>query len=446
MFPTLRSLSRANLAWHRIAENTAPGAVPTCHTRVVLGQVKTITRRPKKMVSNGAKVTGTLLLKLAYRGAQRLVGAPSLWSQVVMSDAGVPELPPVYTNGRQLGEQRGVTDRTIRTHVAELKRAGLITRYKYRGTNASYCLWVSPDYVWETPLKTPEAGKMPAPENAFSEPKRINLPLTEILESTGSSKSEISEEDKLVTARGSAAEDWNPLSGSAGAQANSPEPPRQVSKSGADGAGAARRARFYREQQARGSDAKKAEAKKLVESFWLYAKALIYKGQVFNVEAERLSKNAIWYGVFGGFAEGEPADWLAWLPGLQRRVELAAAWLARNPGKFPPLPFAEVVGGRGYFDAENERGFAGTRRWWQAEQQKNHQGALERAVDEAIAELKQRRALDAGTRRVQASKRARQKTQLELHRFHHTKLRRLGGEEALVRLAARLQAEHLLSL
>jgi hypothetical protein len=59
--------------------------------------------------------------------------------------------------------------------------------------------------------------------------------------------------------------------------------------------------------------------------------------------------------------------------------------------------------------------------------------------------LHQRRRLDAGQRRVQASKRAKQKDALELHRFHFTKLRRLGGDDALVRFAARLQAEHLLA-
>jgi hypothetical protein len=46
---------------------------------------------------------------------------------------------------------------------------------------------------------------------------------------------------------------------------------------------------------------------------------------------------------------------------------------------------------------------------------------------------------------VQASKRTRQKDALELHRFHFTKLRRLGGDDALLHFAARLQAEHLLA-
>jgi hypothetical protein len=173
---------------------------------------------------------------------------------------------------------------------------------------------------------------------------------------------------------------------------------------------------------------------------------LIYKGQTFNAEAERLAKNAIWQDVFFGFQEGGPSDWLSWMPGLQRRVELAAAYLQRNPSHYPPLPYAEVVNGRGYFDVDNQRGFAGTRAWWLKEQKRKGQGALERALDEAVLELGQRQRLDAGQQRVTASKRARQKELPELHRFHQTKLFRMGGDDALHRFAARLQAAHILSL
>lgn len=447
MLPALRTLASSKLAWHLIAETVAPGAVPTTHQRVVRGETKQVVRRPKKLVSNGAKVTGDRLLTLGRQGAQRLLATPALWSAVVMTDTGVAELPAVYTNGPELAAHRGVTDRTIRTHIQELRKAGLITRYKYRGTNASYCVWINPDFVWELPPAAPQGQKLNAPEPASSEGQGKNFPLIEILDSLEAPKYAISAVEKLVTEREPAGgeETGIPLTGSAGPPAGC-EPAPQASKTGAGGAGAARRAQFYRQAQEQGSGAKTAAAKKLVESFWYYAKTLIYKRQTFNEEAERQAKIAIWKGVFHGFHEGEPADWLAWMPGLQRRVELAAAWLERNPSCWPAAPYAEVVAGRGYFDAGNDYGFARTEPWWRAEQAKQRQGALERALDEALTELHQRRALDAGQRRIQASKRARQKSYLELHRYHHTKLRRLGGEPALVRFAARLEAERILTL
>jgi hypothetical protein len=444
MLPTIRSLASAKLAWHLLAETVAPGAAPTTHLRMVKGVAKQVVRRAKKLLSNGAKITGELIIQLVRQATQRLASTPTLWSQVVLTDAGVPELPPLYTNGVELGQKRGLTDRTIRTHIQELKRAGLITRSKYRGTNASYCLWINPGFVWETALVATASEKTSEPADAFLSPSGINLPLIEVLEATGSSKSTISEVEKLVTARepGEAANTRSPLTGSAGPQRGCGAGV-QASKSGAGGAGAARAERFLRQAAARGTGAKEAEKRRLVEWFWSYAKALIYKGKIFNAEAERQARNAIWYGVFGGFSTGEPADWAAWLPGLQRRIELAAAWLARNPSCYPAAPYAEVLAGRGYFDAGNDKGFARTLGWWRTEQQRQRQGAVERALDEALAELHQRRRLDAGQRRVQASRRARQKELLELHRFHHTKLARLGGDDALLRLAARLQAEHI---
>jgi hypothetical protein len=453
MLPAIRSLASAKLAWHLLAETVAPTAQPTTHIRVGkdrrTGESKTwhVVRRPKKMVSNGGKVTGELIIQLARTATQRLQGAPSLWSQVVMTDAGVPELPPIYTNSVELAKRRGVTDRTIRTHVQELKKAGLITRSKYRGTNASYVLWINPDFVWETAPAALESQKTSAPETPFLEPSGKNLPHIEILESTRSSKFEISNVNKLVTAREPAAaiENLNPLTGIAGPQANS-IPAVQVPKTRAGGAGGGRRAKFYGEAQERALEPRKAEAKKLVESFWHYAKTLIYRKNTFTEEAERQAKIAIWHGVFNGFNEGGPTDWLRWMPGFTRRIELAAAYLQRNPTHYPPLPYAELVPGRGYFDADNAKGFAGTLNWWEKELAKVKQGALERALDEALVELGQRKALDAGQRRVQASKRPKQKSLLELHRFHHTKLRRLGGDEALLRFAARLQAEHILAL
>jgi hypothetical protein len=448
MLPALRSLASSKLAWHKTAATVAPGATPTTHTRTVRGEVRQVVRRAKRLVSNGAKVTGDLLLGLVWRAAQRLVGTPALWSTVVMTDTGVAELPPLYTNGRELGEKRDVTDRTIRTHMQELKAAGFISRYKYRGSNASYCVWINPNFVWEAPLAPLQSGKTSPSETAFLGPKRKNLPHTELLESLESPKCDISNVEKLVTPpRATAPEqNWNPLTGIAGPQPGS-EQAAEGRKSAAGGAGAARRSRFYQEAAAAGTGAKKAEAIGVLEAFWSYAKATVYKKVTFTPEAERQAKNAAWVGVFHRFEQGAPAQWKEWLKPLLRRLELAADWLARNPGKFAPLPYAEVISGRGYFDADNARGFAGTEAWLKREQAKVQQGALERALDEAVTELGQRKVLDAGApRRYQASKRARRMALTELHRFHHVKLRRLGGDEALVRFAARLQAEHILNL
>ncbi len=405
-------------------------------------------RRAKKLVSNGAKQTGDILLGMVYRAAQRLVGTPRLWSSVVMTDTGVAELPPIHTNSVELGEKRDVTDRTIRTHLGELKRCGFISRYQYRGTNARYVVWINPNFVWEAPQQPLKAEKTSLPEAAFLTGKGKNLPHTEILESLEAPKCDITGVDKLVIpSRATATEqNWNPLSGSAGPQPGC-QPGTEGQKSGAGAAGEARRAKFYQEAHARGTGAREAEKRSIEQAFWSYAKATVYKKVIFNEAAEAKAVAAIRAGVFHDFANGEPVQWREWLKPLLRRLELAADWLARNPGRWAPEPYAEVVAGRGYFDADNKRGFAGTEPWLKKEQAKVKEGGLQRALDEALTELAQRKALDAGApKRYQASKRARKMALTELHRFHHTKLRRMGGDEALVRFAARLHAEHILNL
>ncbi len=453
MFPALRTLAAAKLAWFRLANTLAPGAVATTHTRRTKDRagnplVQQVVRQPRYVCTNGAMLTGVELLKMHLAGARRLAGTPALWDAVVMTDAGVPELPPVFTSGRELAEKRRVSERTTRNHLRELKACGFITRTKFRGTNAEFCLWINPDFAWETALAAPKTTKMQASEPAATEGQGKNLPLTEVLEALEAQKSEISGVEKLLRHEypGEPAETGSPLTGSAGSPSGC-QPSAQAAKSGAGAAGEARWVKFRDKARARALAPEKAAALATVEAFWSYAKATVYKKVVFTPEAERLAKNAIWQGVFHGFQVGEPAQWQQWLKPLLRRLELAADWLARNPSRFAPLPYAEVLDGAGYFDATNQRGFAGTLKWWQAEQAKTRQGALERALDEAVAEMGQRKVLDAGApRRYQASKRARQKSLPELHRYHHTKLRRLGGDEALVRFAARLQAAHILSL
>jgi len=451
MLPTLRTLASAKVAWIRIATTFAPGAVATTHTRQrtdAEGKTFTqyVTRAPRYVVSNGALVTGERLLTLALANARRVSATPQLWSQVVMTDAGVPELPPLYTSGRELGQKRRLTDRTIRNHIRELKACGFITRYQFRGREHAYCLWVNPEFVWET-VQVPVTGCFLDPSQAVvNSPNGTNFPLREVLEPLEPLKVEITGVEKLVTHEAATGADvtGTPLTGTEGTPRHS-EPGTQASKSGAGGAGAARAATYYQKAADRGTGALLAEKKRICLAFWTYAKALIYKGKIFNAEAERQALNAIWNGVFFGFQEGGPADWAHWLKGLERRVELAAAWLARN-GQYAPLPYAEVIAGRGYFDVDNQKGFVKTRIWWLNEIKRKERGALERALDEAVLELGQRQRLDAGQKRVQASKRARKMQLPELHRFHQVKLRRLGGDDALHRFAARLQAEHILSL
>lgn len=446
--PALRTLASAKLAWFTFAHTLAPGAVATTHTRQrtdAAGNAYTqlVTRDPRYLVPNGPLVTGERLLTMALANARRVSATPQLWSQVVMTDAGVPELPPLYTSGRELAQKLRLTERTIRRHMQELKACGFITRYQFRGREHAYCVWINPTYVWETPQPVLTDSELASSGPALQNLHGTNCPLKEVLEPLEPLKSAITEVEKLVTARG-ACETGTPLTGTAGPPSGCAPAP-QVPKSGA---GAARREQFYHKAQTQAQTALQAEKKRYCLAFWTYAKLLIYKGKSFNPEAERLALRAIWRNVFHDFPTTQTAQ-KDWFKALERRIELAAAWLQRNPNRWPELPYAEFIEGRGYFEAGNHRGFAGTAQWL-AEEQRNKRirgkGGLERSLDEAVLELAQRQRLDAGQKRVQASKRAKLLDFNRLHSFHFRKLRALGGDEALYRFEARLQAAHLLSL
>jgi hypothetical protein len=234
MFPALRTLASSKLAWFRIATTLAPGAVATTHTRTVTdkdGTARTqqVVRQPRYVVSNGALTTGEVFLKLALTNAQRVQATPALWTSVVMTDAGVPELPPLYTSGRELSQKRRVTDRTIRNHVRELKACGFITRYQFRGREHAYCVWINPDFVWEAALGGSESQKMSRSKPAESSPNSKNFPAKEFLDTQLETQNvEITRVEKLVTVRKPAVETGNPLTGNAGPQPGSVPAPQPL--------------------------------------------------------------------------------------------------------------------------------------------------------------------------------------------------------------------------
>jgi hypothetical protein len=159
------------------------------------------------------------------------------------------------------------------------------------------------------------------------------------------------------------------------------------------------------------------------EAWWAFQREVYApRGMRFSEEQSRLALNAAYFGIYGGF----PDDWPLrhqerYHEQVLERIGLVAAYFARNPEKYPPMPYAEHVAGKGYFDKENERGFIGTMRWYQTHLLHRQQRALADALRRARREMRQH-ALGAASKKVQA------KTTLELFRFHEERLRQLGPQ------------------
>ncbi len=448
MLPTLLPLDAARLLVHKHVLQLNAQQPPRTFTRLTQdrvlkdgttkpGGVAHVTSRPKA-VNDGCFNTMLLLLQRARKQAERMLAKPLLWG--VLSAA---EVPPIEVNGRELMEKRGMTDRTMRNHIAQGLKVGILVRKKFRGTRASFHVWINPNLVWETPpaaVETPQQADSDVPHiSLFLDPNGKNFPHTELLESQETLEIKISEGDKLVTPTPPTTETRNPLLET---EARNQVSAGKRAKNRAPGAAASPAAAGVPSTVETALLLAQGQKMAFVAAFWGYAKDLIYPGRRWSEEQERQAKNAIWTGVYGGFRDYERYDWEAFQRTLLRRLELVRSHLQLHPDRYVPLPYAERRPGAGYFDAENHRGFRGTHAWLQKEAAHRRATTLDRALHTALTELAQRRSLDKNPGvRLKASEKVRTHSLLQLYMAHHRTLNRLGGSEALYRYNAKLAVQ-----
>ncbi|WBO86267.1 helix-turn-helix domain-containing protein [Hymenobacter yonginensis] len=444
--PTLLPLDSIRLSWHRLVENLRQQQAPKVHQRrahQVLGVARpaaTIATRPKA-VCDGGKETGLLLIQLVRRMVQRLLSQAVL-GEALVDAQGRFRLPPLAVNARQLMERRGLSEVTLRAHLRQLQRAGLIVARKFRGTRANFHVWIDPAFVWEVPVESlPEAveGHSTAPAaGPFSGPNHKNLSLTEVLEPLESQQEKVVQVDKSLLGQ----KTGTPLLEPGGRAEAGPADAGQAAKGRHQGRAAARVARQAPLAPDAALAARKARAGELVARFFQYARTMLYAQlPPFSAQEQQWAQQAIWEGQYRPALEFAPEQhWDRIHELLLRRVDQAYWYFQRHPEAYPALPWAEVHAGRGYFDAGNMNGFERTRLWLARKLSRKQGGltALDKALHTAEREIQQRRALDQGLT-VQASDRAKRLSLETLHWTHRTLVRRLAGEQGLHCLAARLE-------
>ncbi|WP_201980389.1 hypothetical protein [Hymenobacter rubidus] len=385
------------------------------------------------ILSDGAEKTAWALIRLALKAVAEVRSVPLLLEAA--TDAPLAP-PPVSTNSEALCRTnvRGkrVAGRTVRNHLAEMKRAGIVTRVQFRGRQRDYQVWINPQFLWEAGEKPAQTAEKPHfQKTAFSAlqpPLGTNFPPKGVHEPIQATEIETGQVDKYLAQRGQtppASQQATP-SGYTG-QPGQPAGAAQAPKEGTGGANDMVPASEAKTAP-QGPDGPKTTVSKrqrnMVVEFWWAAQRELYapQNQLFTEQQGRLACNAIYFGVYGGF----PADWPLhqqerYHEQVLERIGLAAAYFARNPAKYPPLPYAEHVEGAGYFDAQNAKGFAGTMAWYATHLAHRGQRALADGLRRARRELRQHA---LGT----APKRAQQKTTLELYRYHEAKMRQLGPQ------------------
>jgi hypothetical protein len=429
MLPIPYCPSKARVALSQFIEQRSAALPKTWRSRQLKDGVQRYAVRGS-VLSDGAEKTCWAILREALKTVLELRKVPLL---NVAPDA-EPTPPPVALNSEELCRTgmrgRRVSPRTIRNHIAEGLRAGIFLRKQFRGRQRDFYVWVNPVFLWETGEK---AAEMPTqavfekPQNsALQPPIGTNFPPKGVHELSQVTEIETGQVDKLVneSTRPAPASSQATPTGYTGLPGQA-EPAVQVAKNKAGGGAAAQSTPATPTRTAPPEGPKTALAKRqrnMLLEFWWAAQRELYapRQQTFTEQQARLALNAIYYGVYGGF----PADWPLhqqerYHEQALERIGLAAAYFARNPEKYPPTPYAEHVAGAGYFDAANQRGFAGTRAWFATHLAHRQQRAAADGLRRARRELRQH-AQGSAPKRVQA------KTTLELYRYHEERMRKLG--------------------
>ena len=281
------------------------------------------------------------------------------------------ELPSLLTNNVRLAEICDCTDRTIRNHLTTLRNLRLI-RTKFRGREHDFELWISQEILWETSekSKTLKSSKSsPSPTN------RKSFPLSNIYVETIVNENDRAEILKCGQGQNN--------EGQRGRTANqSPENESSeltTERTGLGGGGGRRAQKQAQDEELRNLRADRVRSKlpqlpprlekyfaEILMQFWLHAWKVLYPNRDFTKKEQEQAISAIYTGVYNRFNDARTAaDWAAFQARQLEKLDRAARYYDHHPEAYLPDPFAVHVAGRGYFDAENTRGFKGIEAWLQ---------------------------------------------------------------------------------
>lgn len=283
-------------------------------------------------------------------------------------------LPSLLTNNVRLAEMCDCTDRTIRNHIRTLTSLKLI-QTKFRGRSHDFELWISSEILWEeaelsnlqtrsksasslSNMKTfpPSNIYVESEENEKGRAEMLNCGYGENIDGergrTATTKPEREASEPLTERRG--------LGGGAGPAdefEGSSEEIRQL------------RADRVKEKLPQLPPRLEKYFADMLMQFWLYAWKVLYSSRDFTKQQQEASLIAIYSDVYEKFDTERTAEqWATFQARQLEKLDRAARYYDYHPDAYLPDPYAVHVKGRGYFDAENTRGFAGIEAWLQKDE------------------------------------------------------------------------------
>ncbi|WP_428657604.1 hypothetical protein [Runella sp.] len=380
------------------------------------GSVKTIVYRPKR-INASTKATAEHLVKAYVRQFYKTINA--------IGDAAFTDgLPSLETNGVQIAAWRSFSDRTSRNHLATLRDANIVSEYKFHGSEADFEVWINPEILFDFAQLEVEKSQISAITGTVLDHLDKNFPhkvtvthsnLDIEIDKASKQHGDIQKTEGLLVEQGNNhgnTEQQQPDEGKTDTLGALP----CHSDNQPGGAPAGRKRQRYERTDAQ----KQAIFDGFLNSFWLYAKQILYPSRNYQPWQDEQALRTIRRSVYNHFeTELTEKEWDNYQKELYQRLEMVSRYYAKHPDKYIPEPYAWGKEGAGYFDWENERGFRATEQWLRNSQQMYRIHYTRQVVSRAIRSLQKHR---AGTAPVKLQK----LSYLEAYRTIERSLERYG--------------------
>lgn len=265
------------------------------------------------------------------------------------------QLPPLFTNNKQLATLVKCSSRSIQRYMIRLRQASIVTGKVHHGPNANYELWINPEILWANSGFQPETNnvllKQPGLKNVLT---HVNTPVfgpqrTDRLPSySGNFKNNIQNEVDNVDFL--EIDDSGNISGNTRKIAERSDVPGNKSSAAAAG-------------DYPGNEDENKLISPLVDEFWTAAKKQLYPCTTIIPRQEATARKLI----RELYCQKSNRDLQEVHAAFLQRISLAAEYVQKDPIKrFIPLPYI-------YFDSTNAKGFTGTEEWyWQSGRYKDN--------------------------------------------------------------------------
>lgn len=275
------------------------------------------------------------------------------------------------TNRVEMATKLNKSERCVYDHLLKLREVGLVDKYHFCGRNRSFQLWISPKVLFAPAGETPPQSAQKAQKPLPYEPVRQILPPYDITQKQPSTT--ISRVETVDTRKLYQGNNENPHSfRKKASDAAIPAARKETMAGGAGGA-----AKNYRGLAA-SFGGLPAHFRNMVVKFWLLASTSLYGRCVeWSDQENSQALLEIYDGVFGRFEmKQSETEWQTYYDELTARVGLAQGWLSRNPHTFPDKPYQKGQK-LGYFDRNNNKGFAATAQWHAKDQLRKKENRVE---------------------------------------------------------------------